>query len=62
MQLVLCTAPAAFRSGGTRRCRYDPHEPSLGEHFGRINAASVKRVHALIERGKAKGKIVLEGF
>lgn len=35
---------------------------TLGEHFGRINAANLKRAHALLESGKAKGKIVLEGF
>jgi zinc-binding alcohol dehydrogenase family protein len=35
---------------------------TLGEHFGRINAENLKRAHALIESGKAKGKIVLEGF
>ncbi|NMB90468.1 MAG: zinc-binding alcohol dehydrogenase family protein [Chloroflexi bacterium] len=35
---------------------------TLGEHFGRINAANLKRAHALIESGTAKGKIVLEGF
>jgi len=35
---------------------------TLGEHFGRIDAANLKRAHALIESGKAKGKIVLEGF
>jgi zinc-binding alcohol dehydrogenase family protein len=33
-----------------------------GEHFGAINAANLKRAHALLESGKAKGKIVLEGF
>ena len=27
-----------------------------------INAANLKTVHALIESGAAKGKIVLEGF
>lgn len=32
------------------------------ESFGRINAGNLKRAHALIESGKAKGKIVLEGF
>ncbi|WP_192037109.1 zinc-binding alcohol dehydrogenase family protein [Halomonas sp. YLGW01] len=32
------------------------------EAFGRINAANLKRAHALLESGKAKGKIVLEGF
>lgn len=30
--------------------------------FGAINAENLKRAHALIESGKAKGKIVLEGF
>jgi NADPH:quinone reductase len=35
---------------------------TLGEVYGRINAANLKRAHALIESGKAKGKIVLEGF
>lgn len=35
---------------------------TVGAHFGRINAANLKRAHALIESGKAKGKIVLEGF
>jgi zinc-binding alcohol dehydrogenase family protein len=33
-----------------------------GEHFGPIVAANLKRAHALLESGKAKGKIVLEGF
>ncbi|WP_137822948.1 zinc-binding alcohol dehydrogenase family protein [Pseudomonas sp. D(2018)] len=35
---------------------------TLGEHFGRINAANLRRAHALLESGTAKGKIVLEGF
>ena len=35
---------------------------TLGEHFGQINAANLRRAHALLERGAAKGKIVLEGF
>jgi NADPH2:quinone reductase len=35
---------------------------TLGETYGPINAANLKRAHALIETGKAKGKIVLEGF
>lgn len=33
-----------------------------GEHFGAINAANLRRAHALLESGRAKGKIVLEGF
>lgn len=35
---------------------------TLGEHFGRINAHNLRRAHALIDSGKAKGKLVLEGF
>jgi zinc-binding alcohol dehydrogenase family protein len=31
-------------------------------HFGSINAANLRRAHALLESGKAQGKIVLEGF
>ncbi|MEL6254911.1 MAG: zinc-binding alcohol dehydrogenase family protein [Bacteroidota bacterium] len=35
---------------------------TLGEHFGLINAKNLRKAHALLESGKAKGKIVLEGF
>lgn len=35
---------------------------TLAETFGAINAANLRRAHGLIESGKAKGKIVLEGF
>lgn len=35
---------------------------TLGENFGTINAANLKRAHALIESGKSRGKIVLEGW
>lgn len=35
---------------------------TLGEHFGAINAANLRRAHARVESGKARGKIVLEGF
>ena len=35
---------------------------TLGEHFGRIDAANLRRAHALLESNTAKGKIVLEGF
>ena len=35
---------------------------TVGEHFGIINAANLRKAHALLESGKAKGKIVLEGF
>lgn len=35
---------------------------TLAKNFGPINAANLKRAHALIESGKAKGKFALEGF
>lgn len=35
---------------------------TVTESFGIINAQNLKRAHSLIESGKAKGKIVLEGF
>lgn len=35
---------------------------TLNEVFGTINAANLKRAHALIESGTSRGKIVLEGF
>jgi len=35
---------------------------TVGEHFGTINAANLKRAHALLESGQSRGKIVLEGF
>lgn len=35
---------------------------TFGEHFGTISAANLKRAHAFIESGKARGKVVLEGF
>ncbi|CAN5654103.1 zinc-binding alcohol dehydrogenase family protein [soil metagenome] len=35
---------------------------TLNQTFGTINAANLKRAHALIESGKAQGKVVLEGF
>jgi len=35
---------------------------TLGEHFGIINANNLRKAHAFLETGKAKGKIVLEGF
>ncbi|WLG95211.1 zinc-binding alcohol dehydrogenase family protein [Pseudomonas sp. FP198] len=35
---------------------------TVGEHFGVINAENLRRAHALLESGKSKGKIVLEGF
>lgn len=35
---------------------------TVAEHFGAINASNLKRAHALLESGKSRGKIVLEGF
>jgi zinc-binding alcohol dehydrogenase family protein len=35
---------------------------TLDQTFGTINAANLKRAHALIESGKSLGKIVLEGW
>lgn len=35
---------------------------TFSAHFGTINAANLKRAHALIESNRALGKIVLEGF
>jgi NADPH2:quinone reductase len=35
---------------------------TLGENFGTINAANLRRAHALLESGKSRGKIVLEGW
>jgi zinc-binding alcohol dehydrogenase family protein len=35
---------------------------TLDQTFGTINAANLKRAHALIESGKSVGKIVLEGW
>jgi zinc-binding alcohol dehydrogenase family protein len=35
---------------------------TLTESFGSINAANLRKAHALIESGKARGKVVLEGW
>ncbi|MGS0757429.1 zinc-binding dehydrogenase, partial [Roseateles sp. GG27B] len=35
---------------------------TLSENFGAINAKNLQRAHALIESGRAQGKLVLEGF
>lgn len=54
-QHTLLNRVAALIDAGTLRTTF-------GEHFGTINAANLRRAHALLESGKAKGKIVLEGF
>jgi NADPH:quinone reductase len=35
---------------------------TLGETMGKIDAATLKKAHALVESGRAKGKVVLAGF
>lgn len=35
---------------------------TLAEHYGSIDAAGLRRAHALLESGQSRGKIVLEGF
>ncbi|MCJ2012890.1 zinc-binding alcohol dehydrogenase family protein [Methylobacterium sp. J-076] len=35
---------------------------TLGKHYGAIDARNLRRAHEMIESGRAKGKIVLEGF
>jgi len=37
-------------------------KPTLGEHFGEINAQNLLKAHQHIESNQAIGKIVLEGF
>lgn len=54
-QHALLNAVADMIDAGTLRT-------TAGEHFGTINAANLKRAHALLESNRAKGKIVLEGF
>jgi len=35
---------------------------TLAENLGRINAANLRRAHAMVESGRTRGKLVLEGF
>jgi hypothetical protein len=35
---------------------------TMRDHLGTINAANLKRAHALLESGRAIGKAVLSGF
>jgi NADPH:quinone reductase-like Zn-dependent oxidoreductase len=35
---------------------------TVTETLGTINATNLKRAHAALETGKARGKLVLEGF
>ncbi len=54
-QHALLTHVADLVDDGTLRT-------TLGEHFGTIDAANLRRAHALIESNRARGKVVLEGF
>jgi NADPH:quinone reductase-like Zn-dependent oxidoreductase len=35
---------------------------TFDQSFGTINAANLKRAHALLESGTSRGKVVLEGW
>lgn len=35
---------------------------TVTEHLGRVDAAGLRRAHALLESGRTRGKLVLEGF
>ena len=35
---------------------------TLADHYGRIDAANLRRAHAHLESGRGRGKVVLEGF
>ena len=54
-QHALLERIAALVDAGTVRT-------TVGEHFGTISAANLRKAHGLIESGRARGKIVLEGF
>jgi len=54
-QHKLLTEVATLIDAGTLRT-------TLTDTMGTINAANLKKAHALIESGKAKGKVVLAGF
>ena len=54
-QGVLLNAVSRMVDEGTLRT-------TLGETYGVINAENLKRAHAMLESGRAVGKIVLEGF
>jgi NADPH:quinone reductase-like Zn-dependent oxidoreductase len=54
-QHALLERMAGLVDAGTVRTTVD-------EHFGTISAANLRKAHALIESGRARGKIVLEGF
>jgi len=51
----LLSEVAAMVDAGTIRS-------TVAQNLGRINAANLRRAHALVESGRTRGKIVLEGF
>jgi zinc-binding alcohol dehydrogenase family protein len=54
-QHKLLNAVSAMVDKGTIRT-------TVAENLGPINAANLKRAHALLESGRTRGKVVLEGF
>jgi len=54
-QNKLLNEVAAMVDAGTIRT-------TIGENLGAINAANLRRAHGMIESGRTRGKIVLEGF
>ena len=54
-------AQAAERGRPHGRRRHDPHH-GRRRISAAINAANLRRAHAMIESGRTRGKIVLEGF
>src|SRR5688572_14081883 len=54
-QHKLLNEVAAMVDAGTIRT-------TLAENLGAINAANLRRAHAMVESGRMRGKVVLEGF
>jgi NADPH2:quinone reductase len=54
-QHKLLNEVAAMVDAGTIRT-------TVQDNFGKINAANLRRAHAMVESGRMRGKIVLEGF
>ena len=54
-QHKLLNEVAAMVDAGTIRT-------TVAENVGRINASNLKRAHAMVESGRMRGKVVLEGF
>ena len=68
MRLAICAGPST--TGKTSVLRHVIADlidkgvlrTTLDQTFGTINAANLKRAHALLESGQSRGKIVLEGW